>query len=165
MLWPLHTRRVDLTVIETFALLSIPEQIVSARDHLEFLFSRFVTGIKIRVQFLRKIAICLLDLDGRGRRGNTENLVRVSHDLLRKNFRALKLGRLKVNIHPCKFTRRYRAWWPCAIRGRLRLIPAYNHSNTRTGDSWKGSIKPSTATPQDTTTSAFATNLISGPVE
>ncbi|MGH6934606.1 MAG: hypothetical protein ACRED2_00225, partial [Methylocella sp.] len=28
MLWPLHTRRVDLTVVETFALLSIPEQIV-----------------------------------------------------------------------------------------------------------------------------------------
>jgi hypothetical protein len=79
MLWPLRTRRVDVAVVEAFALFGIPEQIVSARDLLELFFSRFVTRIKIRVQFFGQLAICLMDFSGRSRRGNTKYLVRISH--------------------------------------------------------------------------------------
>ena len=53
VLRPLRTRRVDLTSVETPALLGIRKQIVSAGDFLEFLFGRLVAGIEIRVQFLR----------------------------------------------------------------------------------------------------------------
>jgi hypothetical protein len=82
----LRTRRVDLTSVETPALLGIRKQIVSAGDFLEFLFGRLVAGIEIRVQFFRKFAVCLLDIGGRSRRDHAENLVRISHDLLRKNL-------------------------------------------------------------------------------
>ena len=54
---------------------------------------------------------------------------------------------------------------PCAILLRLRVMPAYIHSNMRAEYSCNGSIKPFTATPQNTTTNAFAINLISGSVD
>ena len=49
MLRPLRTRRVNLTSVETLALLGIRKQIVGASDFLEFLFGRLVAGIEIRV--------------------------------------------------------------------------------------------------------------------
>ena len=91
MLRPLCTRRVDLAVVETLSLLSIAEQVIGARDLFELFLGRFVARIKIRMQFLRKLAIRSLDLGGGSRRGNTENLVRIPHDLLRKNFSSAKI--------------------------------------------------------------------------
>src|ERR1700722_5714511 len=58
------TRRVDLSVIKTFALLGIAQQIVGTSDLLELLFGRLVPGIEIRVQFFRELAVCLLDIGG-----------------------------------------------------------------------------------------------------
>jgi hypothetical protein len=62
MLRPLRTRLVDLTGVETLALLGVTEQIVSTGDFLELLFRYFVTGIEIRMQFLRQLSVYLLDI-------------------------------------------------------------------------------------------------------
>ena len=109
VLRPLRTRRVDLTSVETLALLGIRKQIVGAGDFLEFLFGRLVAGIEIRVQFFRKFAVCLLDIGGQGRRGHAENLVRISHDQLRKNLISPKIMRAQnreiCNTLRCAATR------------------------------------------------------------
>lgn len=85
LLRSLGPRRVDLAGIEAFALLGIAEQIVGPRDLLEFLLGRLVTGIEIRMQLFRQLPVGLLDIGRRRRRGNAENLVRISHDPLRRN--------------------------------------------------------------------------------
>src|SRR6516164_8301749 len=98
MLRALGARRVDLAGVETLALLGIAQQIVSAGNFLELVFGRLVAGIEIRVQFLRQFAICRLDIGGRGRRGDAENLVRIFHHLLLRKT----MGRTRIIITPSK---------------------------------------------------------------
>src|SRR5258705_2187389 len=64
MLRPLRARRVDLASVETFALLGIAQQIVGAGNFLELVFGRLVTGVEIRAQFLRQLAICSVRIRG-----------------------------------------------------------------------------------------------------
>ena len=90
LLRPLRARSVDLAGVKALALLRIAQQIVGAGDFLELLFRRLVTGVEIRMQLLRKRAIGLLDVGGRSRWGNAENLVRISHDLPRGNSSSLR---------------------------------------------------------------------------
>jgi hypothetical protein len=62
VLRPLRTRGVNFSGVETLPLLTIAEQIVSAGGFLEFLFRCLVTGIEIRMQCLRQLSVCLLDV-------------------------------------------------------------------------------------------------------
>ena len=66
-----------------YEILGVAQEIVGAGDFLEFLFGFLVTGIKIRVQLLRQLAVRFLDIGGRSRRGDAKNLVRICHDPLR----------------------------------------------------------------------------------
>ena len=67
MLRPLRTRCVDLAGVEALAFLGVAEQIVRAGDFLKLLFRRLVPRIKVRMQFLRELPICLPDICCRGR--------------------------------------------------------------------------------------------------
>src|SRR5262249_6015233 len=91
--------------IKTFAFLGIAQQIVGASDFLELFFGRLVTRIKIRMQFLRQLAIFLLNVGGRSRRGNAENFVRIPHELLRKLPCSLKATRAKKFAAPADLKR------------------------------------------------------------
>src|ERR1700754_4051919 len=93
---PLRAGRVDLSIVEPLAFLVIAQQIVSAGDFLELLFGCLVARVEVRMELLRQLAICLLDIGSGIRRGNAENLVRTSHDLLRKNFSSREIMRAQI---------------------------------------------------------------------
>ena len=83
VLRPLGAGGIDLAGVEAPALVGIAEQVVGARHLLEFLLSRLVAGIEVGMQLLRQLAIGALNLGSGGRRGDAEDLVRISHGLLR----------------------------------------------------------------------------------
>src|SRR5215831_10882100 len=93
MLRPFRTRRIELACVKSLSLVCIAEQIVGTGDFLELFFRSLVSGIEIRVQFLRKLSICLLDIGCGSRRGNAENFVRISHELLRNNVSPPRIKR------------------------------------------------------------------------
>src|SRR6185437_51728 len=83
MLPPFGTGRVDLAIVKALALVRIAQQIIGRSDFLELVFGGVITRIKIRMQFLRQLPICLLDVGRRSSGRNAKKLVRICHDLHR----------------------------------------------------------------------------------
>src|SRR6185437_7844377 len=77
------TGRVDLAIVKALALVRIAQQIIGRSDFLELVFGGVITRIKIRMQFLRQLPICLLDVGRRSSGRNAKKLVRICHDLHR----------------------------------------------------------------------------------
>src|SRR5690606_7751958 len=72
-------RCVDLSPIEAGPLGSVREEVIGSGGLPEPLLDLVVSGVEVRVQLLRELAVCSLDILRAGIPGNAEHGVRVAH--------------------------------------------------------------------------------------
>ena len=74
---------VDLAGIEFGALVLVAQNVIGGGDFLEPLLGRFIAGMGVGMVLFGKVAERLLDLRLAGGLGNSQDLVRIAHDVSR----------------------------------------------------------------------------------